>query len=272
MQAPCVTEKVARAGGTAFFGPLEYQPEDWADLCSLTDLKICQSPSRITAEHLNAIFQLRALRNLELGQTINAHDENDSLDLAPVRLEYLHTLELGCFAFCADLVLECPCLHTLRLVDSALRGHVRLAGCPQLRTLDFTYCPLVAEWPGPELLHVQGLTALCMNSCMLDNIPIDILSMSALKHLLLADNSIGEVPTMLLVSGVLGHLSACCFAVVPQIPDTLTTLTRLDLGRQSADLSAHSHAAAGCCSTTQGWGCWPPSAAANGGLSSRSNF
>ena len=137
----------------------------------------------------------------------------------------------------SDLLLECPRLHTLRLVSSCLVARVGLAACAQLRTLDFSSCDFEEaeeEWLGPELRHAQGLTLLCMDSCMLKDIPDETRSMSALRQLSVADNHISTLPPMLPPLEFL-DLTACDFDEVPQVPAKVTSLTRLDLGRQSED-------------------------------------
>ena len=69
------------------FGPLDYQPEDWEMLCTLSYLKIWKSACHIDVYDLNAIFKLRALMHLKLGQVERKYDEATAPDLDPVCLK-----------------------------------------------------------------------------------------------------------------------------------------------------------------------------------------
>ena len=230
---------MSKVGDDAIFAPSEWQPEDWAVYGSLTHLRICRTASPISSEHLAHIFQLQSLEVMQLSH------ERGALESSPgpgppqlgVRLKSLHTLELAGLWINNTLVLECPRLLNMRLVQSTLPGHVGLAGCPQLRTLSFAgsyFSGGIEDWLYPELLHVQGLTALCLGSCILLRFPYEVLMMSALRHLDLAENHNTELPITLPPLECL-DLSGRFFGEVPQIPKAVTSLSRLDLGRQESD-------------------------------------
>ena len=223
-------------GGTAILGPSEYRPEDWAMYSSLTHLKFGRAGSIISVEHLSQILQLKSLEHLQLSHAGDMPSP-PGLELPPVCLDNLHTLELAHFCLHGDLTLECPQLHTLRLTNNCPLGRVRMAACPELRTLSFKNSDLGAadpQWLGLELLHVQGLTSLSLDSCLLTAIPHATLSMSALKQLTVAGNNIWALPPALLPLEVLS-LSRCDFSDVPQMPEAVTSLTRLELGLQDMD-------------------------------------
>ena len=227
-------------GGAAFFGRLEHHPEDWASYSTLTHLRICEAAERITKEHLIQIFRLYSLEHLQLSHKGSATDTaiDTDIDIPPVRLENLHTLDLEVFWLSNGLVLECPRMHTLRLDDVYLHGRVALAACTQLRSLSFSCCELeggaAGDWLGPELLHVQGLTALCLHGCMQHEVPPQAVSMSALKQLDLASNHIATLPAALPLLESL-DLSGNEFSEVPEIPTAVTSLTMLDLSQQDFD-------------------------------------